>query len=423
MPRSTTITSNLRLCAALCLLAGQAMALAAQPQTPGDCRRALLEQLGWRFDVVQGIPEPRIEPGNPCERADLQEALVAGDLHVTVPANADDTALGDVYDALLEHPATTCAYAFRLGDATRRAVDRLAANTGYRFSALQLGWIGFGPMGSRRDGWRPVASFGRGYVPRDGNWRAIEGFYHGHVRAECGVGRQVAQYAAQAELYGPDGFDAAFDADEIVIGRWRVLNMGNGILQGASAGTFTRDGDARKAAAMGRQAFAGVPGFIEHSFARHTLDDINNQAQNFVVYEVDAEAAEALREAGGFAHYNALARELWELSRGWPNAGRRYFERLLVEHDPALRAALDPSQHATLSRMDAIVSDPFFSGFRIYVHRHGVRPVGEHFVRMLDRNPRTPFHIEFALHNVHTTLRDRYFAFLLAGCNAADGSR
>ena len=83
---------------------------------------------------------------------------------------------------------------------------------------MQLGWIGFGPTGSARDGWKPIASFGRGYQPRGTNSRAIEALFSGQVRSECGVGRQVAQYATQAELYGPRAFDAAFDADEIVIG-------------------------------------------------------------------------------------------------------------------------------------------------------------------------------------------------------------
>lgn len=400
-----------------CLLAS----MRAGAADAAGCSHALLQALGWRFDVVAGIDAPRIEAGQPCDRADLADAQAHGDLRVAVPAGLDAADMQRLHDALLQHPATTCAYAFALGDATRRAVDRLVANDGYRFSALQLGWIGFGPTGAARDGWRRIASFGRGYVPRAGNWRAIEGFYHGRVRAECGVGRQVAQYAAQAELYGAEGFDAAFDASEIVIGRWRVLNEGNGILQGASAGAYTRDGGAREASRLGRQMFMGVPGFIEHSFARRYLDDINNQAQNFVVYDVDAAAADALRAQGGFATYNAMARELWALSQRVRDHGVRDFQRLLLARDPRLRARLDATVADDVARMDAIVADPFFRGFRIYVHRHGVRPVADHFVRMLDRNPRTPFHIAFALHNVHTTLRERYFAYRLGSCRAQEG--
>lgn len=395
--------------AALLLIAG-----AASASGPG-CERALLQELGWRF-VATDAAQPRIEAGTPCERASLADAQARGDLRIGVPKGADAAAVEALHHALLAHPATTCAFAFRLGDATRRAVDRLAANPGYRFSGLQTGWIAFGVGGAARDGWRSIAGFGRGYVPRGGNWDAINAFYSGSVRAECGVGRQVAQFAAQAELYGPDGFDAAFAAEEIAIGTWHVLNRSGGILQGSAAGAMTHDGLARKASAQGRQAFMGLPGYIEHVFGRETLDDINNQAENFVVYDVGEAAAAALRARGGFRHYNAMAEELWRLSRLLPRDGSGYFERLLIERDPALRARLQAINGVTLAQLDAIVADPFFSGFRIYVHRHGVTPIAYHLVRLLDRNPRTPFRVALALHNVHTTLMQRWFDHWLLNC-------
>lgn len=382
-----------------------------------DCRQALLETLGWRFEQAP-VAAPEVLGGLPCERATLAEAQAAGDLRVRLPPGLPAAQRDALLARLLDDPATTCAFGFRLGAATRRAVDALVANPGYRFTGLQLGWIGFGPGGAARDGWRPIAAFGRGYVPRAGNWNAIQAFYRGRVRSECGVGRQVAQFAAQAELFGPAGFDRAFAAGEIAIGTWHVLNRSGGILQGAAAGEFTHDGLARAASARGRQALVGVPGFLEHVFARSTLDDINNQAQNFVVYDVDAAAAAALRAHGGFGHYNARMREAWRLSRGFPRGGRRYFERLLWERDPRLRAAVAPAQRDALARLDALLADPFFTGFRIYVHRQGVRPVGYHVARMLDRNPRTPYAIQFALHNVHTTLMRRWFDDRLRQCAA-----
>ncbi len=321
-------------------------------------------------------------------------------------------------------PATTCAYGFALGDATRRAVDRLVGNRGYRFSALQIGWIGFGPTGSARDGWEPIASFGRGYRPRGANSQAIDAFYTGQVRGECGVGRQVAQYATQAELYGRAGFDAEFDADEIVIGTFNRLHATRSILLGTSAGRFTRDGRAMAAARSGRQAFMGLPGFIAHVFDRSTLDDINNQAENFVVYDVGTEAAAALRRRGGFAYYNQRSRVIWSLARTLPGrTSHRYFERLLVERDPRLRAALSTEGRATVDLLDAELADPFFREFTIYVHKLGIKPVGYHIARLLDRNPRTPFRIELTLHNLHTPLYARYVAYRLATCRrSADTS-
>jgi len=401
------------------LMAACLALLASAASFAGDapgCKARLLESLGWRFVTVDAH-EVSIEAGTPCDRADLEQAQAAGDLVVRVPRDLDADARARLDDQLLQHPATLCAYDFQLGEAARRAVDKLVANPGYRFSGPQIGWIGFGPTGAARDGWTPIASFGRGYRPRDSNSRAIDAFYSGHVRAECGVGRQVAQYATQAELYGRDGFDAAFDADEIVIGTFNRLHDTRSILLGSEAGEFTRDGLAVAASREGRQAFMGLPGFIFHVLDRSKLDDLNNQAENFVVYDVDAAAADALRAHGGFEHYNERNIAIWTLARTMPvYRPKRYFERLLFERDAQLRASLPAPAQATLARLDAELADPFYRGFRVYVHRQGVKPVAFHIARLLDRNPRTPFRIELALHNLHTTLFDRYVRYGLGAC-------
>ncbi|HEY5783078.1 MAG TPA: hypothetical protein VIT66_14585, partial [Lysobacter sp.] len=400
-------------------VAALALALLVGPVTAhadSSCQERLLTQLGWRFMPANGnVVE--VHGGAPCDRADLAAAQAAGDLIVHWPDTLDAAARERTLAQLLHHPATRCAYAFALGDATRRAVDRLVDNRGFRFSALQAGWIGFGPTGSAHDGWEPIAMFGRGYRPRGANSRAIEGFYDGQVRAECGVGRQIAQYATQAELYGMAAFDAEFDSDEIVIGTFNRLHPTRSILLGSSAGTFTHDGRARAAAASGRQAFMGLPGFIYHVFDRSTLDDIHNQAENFVVYDVDADAAQALRAHGGFEYYNDRNRQIWELARALELPKQwRLFERLLYGRDPALRAGLPADTRSRLAQLDALLADPFYRGFDIYVHKQGVKPVGFHIARLLDRNPRTPFRIELALHNLHTTLYDRYLAHRLDDC-------
>ncbi|MDR7099801.1 hypothetical protein J2X04_002182 [Lysobacter niabensis] len=414
-PRSQRVGQGLNSAVVWMLLVVSTAAVAA-PDTQ-DCAQGFLQELGWRF-IPSNEAVVEIQPGTPCDRADLLEAQAAGDLVVRVPHRLDATARSQLTETLLHHPATLCAYGFELGAATRRAVDRLVENRGFRFSALQIGWIGFGPTSSARDGWEPIAWFGRGYQPRGANSRAIEAFYTGQVRGECGLGRQIAQYATQAELYGSKGFDTEFDADEIVIGTFNRLHPSRSILLGTSAGRFTRDGHAIAAAAAGRQAFMGLPGFIFHVFDRSTLDDLNNQAENFVVYDVGAEAAAALRSHGGFEFYNTRNRTIWLLARSI--SGRkppRYFQRLLIERDPALRAGLSADARATVARLDAKFADPFYRDFEIYVHKQGVKPVGFHIARLLDRNPRTPFRIELALHNLHTTLYDRYVAYRLGACH------
>ena len=68
--------------------------------------------------------------------------------------------------------------------------------------------------------------------------------------------------------------------------------------------------------------------------------------------------------------------------------------------------------------MDQLLDDPFYQQFVIYVHPRGIRPIGYHIVRLLDRNPRTPFSIDLAVHNLHTTLYRRWREAQLRHCAA-----
>ncbi|WP_367347514.1 hypothetical protein [Stenotrophomonas bentonitica] len=385
---------------------------------PTDCVQSLLERLGWQLAEAD-IDAPRVQGGAVCTRADLRQAQASGDLRVEMPRTWSAAQRAPFLRTLLDDPATVCAYAFELGNATRRAATRLQDNPGYRFSGLQLGWIGFGPGGAAAQGWEGFRSLGRGYQPAGRNSTALQAFYDGRVRSECGVGRQVAQLATQRELYGDAGFDAAFSPAELSIGTFLTLHDTDSILLGKHAGDFFADGKAVRTSRMGRQAFVGTPGFIEHVFDRQFLDDINNQAENFVVVEVSAAAGKALRTHGGFAHYDRINRRIWELASQIPGPGPRRFERLLFERDPALRASLPARQQPVLAELDALLHDPFYQGFVIYVHPRGIRPVGYHVARLLDRNPRTPFAFELGLHNLHTTLFRRWVDTQLQQCAAA----
>ncbi|MEE7566971.1 hypothetical protein HH297_11350, partial [Xanthomonas sp. Kuri4-3] len=269
---------------------------------------------------------------------------------------------------------------------------------------------------ARGQGWRGYRSFGRGYAPAGGNAAAIDAFYHGHVRSECGVGRQIAQLATQRELYGDADFDREFTPAELSIGTFLTLHRTDSILLGAHAGEFFADGKAVRTARLGRQAFMGVPGFIEHVFDKRHLDDIHNQAENFVVVDVSAAAAAALAAHGGLAYYDALNRRIWELSRQLPGSGRRRFEQLLYERDAALRAEVPEAQRPLLEEMDRLLDDPFYRGFLIYVHPKGIKPIGYHIARLLDRNPRTPYATDLALHNLHGPLYWRWIDRQLSDC-------
>jgi len=403
---------------AACWLLALLLPLAAAAAPPPSHEEALLAELGWRFETA-AIDAPVVQAGPVCTRADLAQAQAAGDLRARVPRHWSAAQRQAWMATVFDDPGTVCAYAFRLGDAAKRAATALQDNRGYRFSALQLGWIGFGARGAGAQGWQRFRSFGRGYQPRGANSAAVQAFYSGRVRSECGVGRQVAQLATQRELYGDAAFDAEFAPGELSIGTFLTLHETDSILLGRHAGAFLADGKARATAQRGRQAFVGVPGFIEHVFPREYLDDINNQAENFIVVDVSDAAAQALQAHAGFAHYDRINRRIWELATRMPGPGPRRFERLLAERDPVWRKAVPAEQQPLLAELDALLDDPFYQGFLIYVHPRGIRPVGYHIARLLDRNPRTPFAFELGLHNLHTTLYRRWIDARLRQATAA----
>lgn len=154
-----------------------------------DCTQGLLQRLGWRFEEAS-LTAPQVRGGPVCTRASLADSQAAGDLQVRWPAALPAAARQALLQQLLDDPATVCAYAFELGAATRRATSALQGNPTFRFSGPQLGWIGFGLQGAPAQGWQRTRSFGRGFVPRAGNSHALQAFYSGAVRAECGeIGR------------------------------------------------------------------------------------------------------------------------------------------------------------------------------------------------------------------------------------------
>ncbi len=404
----------------LALVLALTLALAGAPTHADsatiECRVQFLRELGWRVGEHDGAVAS-IDAGLPCERVHLGAALRGGDLVASLPH--EPVARDAAATTLMAHPATQCAYRLRYAAATRAAIDRLVGNPRFRFTGLQTRWISFGLAGARAQGWKPVASFGRRYVPHGSNTHAINAFFHGQVRGECGLGRQVAQLATLAELFGPDGYDTAFTPEELSIGTFVALENSASVLRGSGAGRFFADGDASESAAMGRHALVGAPGFVVHVLERETLDDPASQALNFVVYDVDDAATAALRTHGGFARYNRLNRELWSLSRDVDPRDARGFERLLGRREVVLASRLSDTERATLARMSAILDDPFYAGFLVYVHHHGARPVGWHLARLLDRNPRTPYRIELALHNRDTEIFERYAKFRVGECLAA----
>lgn len=52
----------------------------------------------------------------------------------------------------------------------------------------------------------------------------------------------------------------------------------------------------------------------------------------------------------------------------------------------------------------------------------GTKPIGYQLARLLDRNPRTPYVIDLALHNLHTTLYWRWIDWQLKQCSVANAA-
>src|SRR5687767_11863300 len=85
------------------------IAAEAAPTTAG-CRVEFLRELGWRIAEHASRDDgvASIHGGAPCRRANLGEALRAGDLVARIPR--DGEARDAAIEALLAHAATRCAY-------------------------------------------------------------------------------------------------------------------------------------------------------------------------------------------------------------------------------------------------------------------------------------------------------------------------
>jgi hypothetical protein len=380
-----------------------------------DCAQGLLQELGWRFVPVDAATVD-IQAGAPCDRANLADArgraiwsFASRGISMTWRVPGSTTPCSST------RPPSVPTGLRWVRPRVARSIDW--RQSGYRFSAVQLGWIGFGPTGSARDGWKPIASFGRGYQPRGTNSRAIEAFFSGQVRSECGVGRQVAQYATQAELYGPRAFDAAFDADEIVIGTFNRLRPSRSILLGTSAGRMTHDGRAVAASDRGAPGLHGPAGFhLPRVRPQHAG---RPQQPGGKLRRIRRQRGRRRGVAPPWGLRVLQRPQSHDLVAGALTSGAQVAALLRTpaaraRPRPARRAARGGTRHAGAA--GCRVADPFYGGFAIYVHRQGVKPVGFHIARLLDRNPRTPFRIELGLHNLHTTLYDRYVAYRLEEC-------
>ena len=385
--------------------------------TANTCEWAVLQQLGWQHSAVSKQAEARSSDVNSvavCQAHSIEDAQAQGLLQLSL-LTGSPTERSERLQAALMGQSSRCAWQMQVRHAVSVATRKLSANRGFRFTWVQSGWLSFSG-GSEAQGWRATKSFGRRYEPMWRNSLAFDAFVHGRSRTECGTGRQIAQLSMLRELFGDEGFDRMFSASELSIGTFVSLHDSDSILLGRHKGEQFADGSGRKTAAMGKQAWLGAPGFIEHVKPKSFVDDISNQAENFIIVDVSDAAQQHLQAASGFGRINADNERIWLWSQQLTMVGERYFERLLYEEDARLWQTLPAEQYRIAKRMQALLAQAQYRQFQVYVHPMGTKPLAYHIARLLDRNPRTPYKIELALHNLPTEIYPRWVQFQLQQC-------
>jgi hypothetical protein len=376
------------------------------------CQMAVLRELGWSVERVPGTSRLVYSTGNPCDNSSLEESRSLGELRVRVPAVADEATLQSSLRRVIASPASVCAYRFRVGSAARLAARKLQLNRGFYFYS---------------DGWPYVAisnvarwwgsCLNRGYYscifPRRSNSDAMEDFVSGQIGTECALGLQAAEYATLREIFGDAGFNRSFQTQEIVIAPWTVLHGTGSATWGRLTNVDTEvDRNGAVTASLGSQAFLGFSGYIGNVFGEAYLDHPIDRGENFLTTFVSLSAGAELAARGGFTQYNAWNRRLYELGRMLPPS----IERLaLTNQDPDL-LPITANQRQAFAEMQAILRNPVYTGYQVFVHPLGTLTLGQHIVRLLERNPRTPYTFELYPSRMGRGIYARYVNLLLSRC-------
>jgi hypothetical protein len=376
------------------------------------CQMAVLRGLGWSVERVRGSSRFVYSSGNPCDNSSLEESRSLGELRVRVPEVSDEATLQAALRRVLSSPASVCAYKFHVGAAARRAARKLQLNRGFYF--YSGGWP-FVAISNAVRWWGSCVS--RGYYacvfPRRSNSDAMEDFVSGQIGTECALGLQAAEYATIRELFGDVGFNSSFQMKEVVIAPWTVLHGTGSATWGRLTNADTEvDRNAAATARVGSQAFLGFSGYIGNVFGEAYLDHPIDRGENFLTTFVSLSAGAELAARGGFGVYNAWNRRLYELGRVLPPS----IERLaLTNQDPNL-LPITANQRLAFAEMQRILRNPVYSEYQVFVHPLGTMTLGQHIVRLLERNPRTPYTFELYPSRMGRGIYARYVNWMLSRC-------
>jgi hypothetical protein len=418
--------------AVLLLLAGGATASASETVTAADggaqvrpvfasvlddeqlCELGFLEHLGWRFHIDAGVTELTVRGGHPARHDTLAAAQAAGTLRVLVPPGLDAEQARAAWPqlaTLADAHASREAYKHRLAVATRRATARLSKMTEEsRFVFPEILGLVHSPVfvfHMPKTEWHEEEKM---YFATRSATRAIEEFFRLGATAECYTGQTLALFTTQYELFGPDWFDVMFDADEIVVGRphhvidtrllanvkyerpyvWRALLV---------EPSRQRMDPILALAPHGRTAFVGLAGVV----LNQDPDAFTND--NCIIVSISQRALDTLAANGGTDH---LAREA---GRVWEQANKA----------KGLLSFLRASECDAAEReVDALLAQPIFREFMVYVHPDGVVPLGD-ILRKKIPDADTPVTLRVNMNGLDDAFYQRFRAAYRRGCLARRG--
>ncbi|MBC7693300.1 MAG: hypothetical protein H7222_16165 [Methylotenera sp.] len=416
--------------------------LLLQGATPEQaCSFQYLKRLGWR--VASG--ELEVTDGNPCEDDSLAESLAQDKLTIKVPANLRpmerQSALEEIV-RLTHGSKSMCAYKHLIRNSVLRATQQLGANARYEFSRHKMKKDRKGveyddgkliSMGLFTRGWKKSKTEKGhfGFEVSGKPSRAIDAFYHSSIHGDCAVGIQMAQYATQYELYGKKDFNQAFDSGEIVIGDWEFLGKTHSALQTSDISTI--DQKAAEVSKLGQEALVGLSGYINNVNGWDSLDDKADQAENFVITSVSAQAGRNLRTAGGFAKYDVLNVKIWQLLVQANQLGdlvpeiadlRQQIARAeyVGESTQALQNSVtriegSDSMIAPLrAQVNELFKDEVYTDIKVYVHPLGIMNFAQHLTRLARMNPRTPYTFNIHPDTTNADLFGRHANYFISEC-------
>ncbi len=355
---------------------------------PLSCTLGVLQDLGWIITETTNTPGTSNLQACDSETA----ALFTYNNSSENRANILDRAT-----TALHSKTTKCLVNQQYKAATRRAIDKLTANTGFEF--LPVGPDPRDPFLPPGASWIPSTK--RGYdIPATNITSGINALYKEPFVAECSAAVQIAQLAVLTEHYGPFT-DVMLNPLDVGIGIWNEYAK-NPSISGKKPlllASKHRKNGLRELARLGKGAFYGQTGYIRSDRNLEFIDSLDNLGQNFLIVDLTDRAVEALRNR---------KRPLKELSKISRRVWKDYYIKSFGD--------VDIKTLATQMEAELELIDPFFSDIDIYVHPLKVKNFAFHIARQFTYNPRTPFVFEIYEDFQSGYFHSRYVDYRLNQC-------